>query len=65
MNLISNGEEGEEDEKGHFLFFVCLFIKVLDMSSVSFKRPLACHAAPARCFVCPRSALCETSGIEE
>lgn len=26
---------------------------------------LACHMALARSFVCPRSALCETSGIEE
>ena len=42
-----------------------LFLFVLAMSSVSFKRPLACHVAHASSFVCPRSALCETSGLEE
>ena len=57
----------KEGDKKKDLFLLLLFVSegFLDMSSVSCDRPLARRMAPARSFVCPWSALCETSGIEE
>lgn len=52
-----------------FTFFFCLFLKVFGYEFCEFffnVISLPCGARSlARSFVCPRSALCETSGIEE
>lgn len=58
MNLL------KKDLKRTFSFY--LFPRVLDMSSEAFKRPLVRHMAPlAPLSALARSALYETSGIEE